>query len=423
MISVPEALEHVLSRAAPLPPERVPLRDALGLVLAEDIVSDVDSPPHDKAMVDGYAVRSADFARRARGESEEDVDLAIVEEVTAGEVPQLAVETGRATRIMTGAPIPEGADAVVMVEQTEHLSEPFNPLGVVRFPNPDVLAGQHIMTRAMSMRTGQIVLTSGSRVRAIEIGLLAEVGRAEVNVVPRPRVAVLPTGNELVPPEFQPAAGQLRNSNGPMLTAAITQAGGVPLDLGIGRDDPRALTELIQRGLEADVLVISGGVSAGTMDLVPDVLEQLGVKQVFHKVQLKPGKPLWFGVWQPDDAEASDSTLVFGLPGNPVSSLVCCQLFVAPAVAKISGRGDTPQLSTRAALAVEFTQRGNRPTYHPARLRVDTNPAIVEPLAWAGSADLHTLSSANALVRFPAGEQHFAAGEIVECLPLGDSNS
>jgi molybdopterin molybdotransferase len=178
------------------------------------------------------------------------------------------------------------------------------------------------------------------------------------------------------------------------------------------------LAELIERGLGADVLVISGGVSAGTLDLVPGVLAQLGAEQVFHKVRVKPGKPLWFGVWHAGDARSGGSTLVFGLPGNPVSSLVCCQLFVAPAIAKMSGRGESPAARTRAALAVEFTHRGDRPLYHPARLRSDADPAIVQPLAWAGSADLHTLSEANALAIFPAGDRHYAAGETVECQPI-----
>jgi molybdopterin molybdotransferase len=225
---------------------------------------------------------------------------------------------------------------------------------------------------------------------------------------------VLSTGNELVPADQTPAAGQIRNSNSPMLAACVRKACAVPLELGIARDERDELRRLIERGLAADVLVLSGGVSAGVLDLVPGVLAELGVEQVFHKVRLKPGKPLWFGVLAcaPPRQRA---TLVFGLPGNPVSSLVCFELFVRPAIQQLSGRTAATPIKT-ARLAAEFQHRGERPTYQPAQFCEHAQGAIAKPLFWQGSADLRTLAAANCLIRFPAGDRHYPAGEAVEVM-------
>ncbi len=400
MLSVSEALDRVLARAKPRPAVGCASCDALGLVLAEEIASDVDSPPHNKSIVDGYAVVAADLAG---GRAE----LEVLEEVTAGDVPRRAVCSGTAVRVMTGAPVPEGADAVVMVEQSELIGD-----RVVLTP-PRVAAGQNIMPRAASMARGDRVLAVGQALRAIEVGLLAEVGRTYVQIIPRPRLAVLSTGNELVPPDVVPGPGHIRNSNSPMLVAAARTAGAASVDLGIARDEPDALRSMMAAGLEADVLVISGGVSAGVLDLVPGVLKSLGVEQVFHKVSIKPGKPLWFGVLA---AEAGDK-LVFGLPGNPVSSLVGFELFVKPAIAALAGRA-TEASAIEATLTQEFTHRGERPTYHPAILRCEEGRCVVEPLRWRGSGDLRTLARANALACFGPGDYTRVAGETVTAIRL-----
>jgi molybdopterin molybdotransferase len=276
------------------------------------------------------------------------------------------------------------------------------------------------MRRATSMAAGDVVLRSGHLLRPIELGVLAEVGRTEVRVVPRPRVAVLATGNELVPPEVKPGAGHIRNSNSPMLVAAARAAGAESFDLGIARDQLDSMQAMIAKGLEADVLVLSGGVSAGVLDLVPSVLKSLGVEQVFHKISIKPGKPLWFGVLRRErknqDGEQGD-TLVFGLPGNPVSSLVGFELFVRPALARLAGREFAAEYVS-ARLAAAFTHRGDRPTYHPAELKADAEQAVATPLRWKGSADLRTLSAANALLVFPAGDYTLAAGDEVRAMRL-----
>ena len=271
MITVDAALSLILERTAANSAATVDINRALDLVLAEDVASDVDSPPHDKAMMDGYAVIAADLA-------DGPAELEVLEEVAAGQVPTKSLERGQATQIMTGAPVPDGADAVVMVERTESLDGGSR----VRVDDTQLAAGRNILRRATSLSKGQVVLKSGCMVRHIEVGVLAEVGRTIVSAIPRPSIAVLPTGDELVPADQEPVAGQIHNSNGPMLAAAARRAGANAIELDIARDDEAAMRRLVEQGLANDVLILSGGVSAGVKDLVPKVLAELGVVQVFH---------------------------------------------------------------------------------------------------------------------------------------------
>jgi molybdopterin molybdotransferase len=287
------------------------------------------------------------------------------------------------------------------------------------------------------MRRGETVLRSGQELRASDLGLLAEVGRDRVTVIPRPTVAIISTGNELVPAAHLPGPGQIRNSNGPMLAALVQSAGAAPRDLGIVRDELDDLRRVIAQGLQADVLVLSGGVSAGVLDLVPRVLAEAGVQQVFHKVNLKPGKPLWFGAkgnaeFGMRNSECGDGssgipnsefriphskTLVFGLPGNPASTLVCFELFVRPALRRLAGHVEV-RPPVMARLDAHFNHRGNRPTYHPGRLEQAPNGAGVVPVRWQGSADLRALALANCLIHFPAGDQEYPPGKEVEVIAL-----
>jgi molybdopterin molybdotransferase len=398
MLSVAEALDEVLRHASPLPSARIGLHETLGCILAEPITSDLDSPPHDKSIVDGYAVIAEEIAAGV-------TELAVLEEVTAGQVPTKRLERGAATRIMTGAPIPEGSDAVVMVEQTQLAGQRVSIL------QPAVKPGQNIMRRASSLARGQQVLAPGKQIRAIEQGLLAEVGRSLVSVIPRPQIAIIATGNELVAPDTVPGPGQIRNSNESLLIGLVAQSGGSPVPLGIARDDETHLRQLIQQGLSNDLLVLSGGVSAGVLDLVPACLQRLGVRQVFHKVNLKPGKPLWFGVRETDN---NRSTLVFGLPGNPVSSLVSFELFVRPAIERRRGLAGTGLRRITATLTRDHQQRGERPTYWPAKL--DGTHQHVTPLPWKGSGDLRTLTDADCLAYFPPGERQYTARDKIEVL-------
>ena len=349
--------------------------------------------------MDGYAVVASDIVPG--------VELSILEEVTAGDVPTKPVTSGTATRIMTGAPIPEGADAVVMVERTELVGEDST---TVRIDTDNSQPGQNIMPRGESVRCGDVVLRIGSMIRPIEMGVLAECGATEISAYPKPSVAILSTGNELVAAETRPKAGQIRNSNGPMLEALVQRAGNAAVNLGVGRDDRDELERLVRRGLDEDVLVLSGGVSAGVLDLVPEVLAANGVEQVFHKVHLKPGKPVWFGIRKDPEGDK----LVFGLPGNPVGSLVCFELFVRPALAGLAGQEFSGIERRTARLATHHSRYGDRPTYFPARLFDRDGQFQVEPLAWKGSADLRTLADANCLALFPPRDSEFDAGEAIE---------
>ena len=413
MFSVEEALRLVEEHARPLAPRPVALEQAAELVLAEEVTSAVDSPPYDKSLMDGYAVVSSD-----RAEVRE-----VLEEIGAGSVPRRPVTPGTATRLMTGAPLPEGADAVIAFEETQPIDD-----RTVRFLQTDPAPGQHMLAMGAALRIGQRVFEPGVVLRPIEIGILAEIGHAVVNVQPRPRVAVLPTGNELVAANEKPAAGQIRNSNGPMLAAAVARCGGEPIELPVARDDRHELRRLIRAGLEGDVVLLCGGVSAGKFDLVPDALAELGVDEVFHKVALRPGKPLWFGVKKFDDRQV----LVFGLPGNPVSSFVCFELFARPAIAALAGRGFATTPVVVARLSHDFHYKGGRASCLPARLSAsEIKPrqpdesvgsgsgsalSLVEILPWHGSADLVTLAQANALVRLGTEPERLSAGARVDVM-------
>jgi molybdopterin molybdotransferase len=402
MLSVEDALKLVAEQVKPLAPRRVALGEAAGLVLAEDITSEVNSPPYNKAMMDGYAVRSGDRETERR----------VLEEIPAGAVPRFALTPGSASRIMTGAPIPEGADAVVPVEQTDSIDD-----SMVRILKADIAPGQNVLPLGASLRAGDMVLRRGATLRAIEIAVLAEIGRGMIMAVPRPRLAILPTGNELVPVGDRPTNGQIRNSNGPMLVAAAKRAESDAVELGIARDNREELAHWIEKGLAADVLVLSGGVSAGKFDLVPKMLAELAVVEIFHKIALRPGKPLWFGA--KDDGERR--VLVFALPGNPVSSLVCFELFVRPAIAALSGRHFAEAATVRASLTHAYDHSGGRAACLPARLTTaadQMSAPTVEVLAWQGSADLATLTRANALARFPVEPRTFEPGAILDVLPL-----
>lgn len=402
MISVTEARASVLQHTRVGQPVVVEIAKALGRTLAADVTSDIDVPPYDKALMDGYALRAEDVAGNQR--------MPVIEEVIAGSWPQQQVAAGTAVRIMTGAPLPSGADTVIRLEDTTPTDE-----SGVRVLSASAAVGLNILRRGSIVKQDDVVLTRGKRLTGVDIGVLAEVGASQVTVCPAPSVAVLATGNELRPVGEPLEQGQIRNSNGPMLCGLIEQVGGVPHDLGIGRDERGRLDTLIRAGLEQDVCLISGGVSAGVKDLVPDVLKHIGVRPVFHKVCLKPGKPLWFGVLPRSDGR---TTLAFGLPGNPVSSLVCFWLFVRPALAVLSG-GDPDVDRVRCMqLAAACAQRSDRPTYYPGRLVTHGAQPVVEALPWQGSADLFTVAQADCLIHFPAGAHQYNAGDTVECLSL-----
>jgi molybdopterin molybdotransferase len=408
MLTVEDARNRVIQQARRLPPAPCPLSESRDCLLAEDVVADLDQPPFDKSLVDGFAVRSADLATGNRR-------LRLGETILAGQNPTRPLGPLEAATIMTGAPLPSQADAVVMHERTKSADD------VVLIELDTVQAGQNVLLRGQICRAGDAVLAAETRLTPPRLGLLASVGKARVAIVPRPSVAVIPTGDELVELDQIPAPGQIRNSNAIMLEAMARQQGALPRVFPIARDEPAELEQSLRAGLDFDVLTISGGVSAGQRDLVPAALERLGVRRIFHKVRVKPGKPLWFGVG-PERGERP-GTLVFGLPGNPVSSLVGFLLFVQPCLQILAGLEARRPESCEGALAATYVHRGDRPTYHPARLaRKEADPtamALIETLDWAGSADLLGLACAEGFALFPPGDRVFEAGEIVRFLRLG----
>lgn len=406
MLSVEDALLQILQTVVPFEATAIPLGDALGLSLAGDIVSDTDSPPFDKALMDGYAVRSAEFANGNTA------TLRVIEEITAGNVPTKSIGPGEASRIMTGAPMPVGADAVVKIEETQ-----FDEANrTVAIETAGVSPGTNMMPRGTTMRAGETVLSAGRLLRPQEIGALAEMGVANVAARRKPTVAILATGNELVPVDQKPGPGQIRNSNEAMIVAQVQRAGGMAAPLGIARDNRPDLSAKIAAGLQNDVLLLSGGVSAGKLDLVPSELEAAGVQAVFHKVHIKPGKPIWFGV-RSATADSRNPCYVFGLPGNPVSSMVCFEIFVRTALRQLMGQAEPRPQTVAARILHDHTFRGDRPTYFPCQLEwTESGPAATIG-TWHGSADLRSTCDSNALAVFEPGDKQFTAGDRVDVLP------
>ena len=397
MIAVDEALRIVLDHARTLPGYEVVLSHLwLGQVLTEDIATDIDSPPFTKSLMDGYAIRTADTQRGV-------VELTVTEEVQAGGMPTKTVNPGEAIAIYTGAPVPAGADAVVMKERCERLAP-----DRVRVNDPTLQPSKSILPRGTEMKVGDVVIPAGSVITPVTLGLLAAVGRTTVQVIPRPKLAVLATGDELVEAEVKPTGSRIRNTNGPMLCGQVARAGGVPTYLGIARDDEAALAAMVRDGLAAnDVLILAGGVSAGKFDFVPSVLASLGVQTHFHHVRMKPGKPLLFGTL--------GSKLVFGLPGNPMSAFIGFELFVRPAIRQLMGVADVHNRRLELPLTKELKASHDRPTYHPATVVGNA----VEPQPWLGSADLRGLLPVNAFIELPASPVNYRAGDPVSVLAIG----
>lgn len=405
LLSVEEALQAVLSRASRLPARRVLLADALGLTLDEDITAESDSPPFDKALVDGFAVRSTDLAEDA----ERTLDLK--GELMAGDWPDQPVGPGQTVSIMTGAPLPPGSDSVVMVEKTQRDGP------AVRLRGP-VAPGSNRLGRGREWKAGDVILKRGEVLDPIRLGLSAALGKPELSVVGRPKVAVVPTGDELVDPGHPPSPGQIHNANGVLLSSLLRLLDADARPEPIARDQADALKAAFSRLLgpgpdSVDVLVVSGGVSAGKLDLVPSALEASGADPVFHKVKVRPGKPLWFGLGP--DRPDRPRTLIFGLPGNPVSGVVSILLFVKPALDALSGRPPQTAPLPRYPLASAFQHRGDRQTYRPASLVGP--PLQIDLRLWAGSPDLRALAGLDGFAVFPPGDRAYEPGNPVEFLP------
>jgi len=415
MIGVGEALERILSFVEVLPPEQQPLIAALGQVLAEDVTASFDIPPLDNTAMDGYAVRAVDTSG---AEADRPVQLEVIGEVAAGYEFQGNVRRGTAVRIMTGAPVPPGADAIVPFEETD---EPFEkaPAGTRHLAVSvrvfkEAQPGANIRRSGEDVHEGQVVVAKGTVLRPQEIGVIASVGKAAVSVIRRPVVAVLSTGDELLEPGQPRSGARIYDSNAHSVGALVQRCGGVPRLLGIAKDTVEALTAKIHEGLAADLLITSAGVSRGDYDVVKDVLSREGEID-FWTVAMKPGKPLAFGCFHTDGRRVPH----IGLPGNPVSSMVAFDLFGRPAIMKMMGKTDWRRAVVRAIAEDPIVNRDDPRLFLARCIVTERDGKYYASLTGAqGSGILTSMMRANALTLIPAEVDVVEAGDEIEVLML-----
>lgn len=394
-------VEQHAAKLIPTEPEFMGLLDAVGLVLAEDLRADRNFPPFPRATRDGYALRAADVQSVP-------ANLRCIASIKAGSsVEESSVVVGRneAAEIMTGAPVPAGADAVVMVEYTDAASK---TVTVKR----SVKAGENVVPAGAEARRNDVMVARGTRVNHTTVAVAAAVGRADVAVYRRPRVSILPTGDELVDINLPPGPNEIRNSNGYSLAAQVYARGGEPVLLPIARDEPAELSLLLRKGLEADLLLLTGGVSAGKYDLVEEVLASLGAEFFFTGVAIQPGKPVVFGQVKLEEKTAP----FFGLPGNPVSTMVTFELFVRPVLDALGGAAPQPLPFVKAELKQPFKTKTGLTRFLPGHLDGNHLHPEVEWVRWQGSGDLMSIANSNCYIVVPPNQEQLKVGEMVTVL-------
>jgi len=407
MISVGEALEKILSYVNVLEAEDKPILDSLGLVLADDVYSDIDIPPLDNSAMDGYAVR----AESTKGASTSSPRiLRIIGEVAAGYIAKEEVTPGTAIRIMTGAPIPKGADAVVQFEDTDEekrkaAKKPLAEIGILR----QAAKGQNIRKAGEDISKGSLVLQAGTVLRPQEIGVLASLGKDAVRVIRRPVVAVLATGDELVDIKEDLSPGKIYNSNTYSLAAQVMRYGGIPKILGIAKDNIKALENKIKQARDADLLITSAGVSVGEYDVVKDVLARLG-EVTFWTVRMKPGKPLAFGVLRLGKKKIPH----LGLPGNPVSSMIAFEQFARPAILKMLGKKSFAKPTIKATSEGRLENKDKRRVFARVWVSKRDGRYFASLTGAQGSGILTSMAQANGLMIIPEDKPAIEVGEEVE---------
>jgi molybdopterin molybdotransferase len=400
MISVDEALKIVLDNVAPLGVERISIMDALGRVLAEEIHSSRDIPGFDNSAMDGYAVRAADI--EAASESHP-VRLKVLETVGAGAMPSLPVEAGQAVRTMTGAPIPDGADAIVPVERTRGVETEVEILAPAE-------KGAFVRPRGEDLKRGELVISPGKALSASDLGMLASLNRPMVDAYRRPRVAIVTTGDELVDIDTVPSGAQVVNSSAYALAGAVRETGGEPIMLKIARDRPEEVRARLAEALAFDVVLTTGGVSVGQFDHVKVVLDELGLRQLFHGVAQRPGRPLKFGT--------IGGRPIFGLPGNPVSTMVGFYLYVRPALRRMTNRNDLGLPRVTARCACDIQKANNLTEFVRVTLARRNGEVYATPTGNQSSGVLSSLSRAHGLLIGPASERVLKAGSQAAVLLL-----
>jgi len=386
MISFEQAYNIVISSGFKTGTEIIPHTDSLNRILANDIASDMDMPPFNKSSVDGFACRKTDLGD----------DLIILETIPAGVWPVRTVDKGQCSRIMTGAPVPDGADCVIMVEETEMLLS-----GKIRFRGS--FKKENIARKGEDVRKGDVVLRSGKKIRPQDIAVMASVGHVLVTVSKMPEVAVISSGSELVEPDKIPGISQIRNSNASQLMAQIEQTGALGRYYGIAADDETQTLSIVEKAIsENNMVLITGGVSMGDFDFVPSVLERAGVNILFTRIAVQPGKPTTFGL--------HPRSVIFGLPGNPVSSFIQFELLVRPLLLKMMGCELQP-LSINLPMNEKFTRKfADRMAFIPVTI---TAEGYVSPVEYHGSAHISALSEADGIIAMSVGKKIFEKGEII----------
>lgn len=390
MITYEEALDIVLKNTYLLDNERVSLLDSAGRVLAEDVFSDISMPPFNRSAVDGFACRRADIS----------IELEVIETIRAGEFPAKNVGHGQCTRIMTGAPVPEGADCVIMVEETEETDS-----GRIRFTGERTKS--NISPMAEDVKTGDRVLEAGTMIAPQHIAIMAAVGYVLPLVFCRPKVAVIATGDEIVEPHLKPGISQIRNSNGYQLTVQASAAGSAARYMGIAPDTEEDTSRILEEALsDADIVLLTGGVSMGTFDFVPKIMEKSGIDILFRTIALQPGKPTIFGI--------KGKKRIFGLPGNPVSCFTVFNVLVKPMLWKMMGVHE-PSRNLKLPLGVDYQRRrSDRMQWLPVQIR----DGRVFPLEYHGSAHIFALATADALAAIPLGITKLNTGDPIDVRPV-----
>ena len=395
MTTVEEALSRILSSITPLSLEKTDILNSLGRVLGEDIYADMDIPPKNNSAMDGYAVRWEDTEGASR---ENPIILNVIEDIPAGYVPQKSVNSGEVSRIMTGAYIPPGADAIVRMEDTEKDGKRVKILA-------EAIAGQDMRFAGEDVKTGEMVISCGTLVRPAEIGMMASVGRSFIHVYQKPLVAILATGDELVDIDGKISPGKIRSSNSYSLAAQVVECGGIPIQIGIANDVREDLIAKFKAARRADIIISSGGVSVGDYDLVKEIMKEVGDGIQFWKVAMKPGKPLVFG--------AFENIPIFGLPGNPVSSMVSFEQFVRPSILKMMGHKKLFRKAIQAVLMDDITKKKGRKHFVRSRIRYENGKFTATTTGEQGSGILKSMVMANGFIIVPENVSFIEKGSEV----------
>lgn len=402
MISYEAALDFVLDSADQLEFGHMPIEEALHYILAEDVTSDRPFPPFNRVAMDGFAVKSSDFtAPEAR--------LKLVACVAAGDDYQKPLQSGEAIQIMTGAPCVEGADAVVMVEKSKMDGD------YVILTEEKMSPGLNIAQKGEDAPKGKILIPAGTRLNTAGIAICASVGLSSVPVYRKPVVNVISTGSEIISPGQEPLPHQIRDCNSYSVRSLSAQLGIEANFLGIGEDNKAAQSQLIKAGLKGDILILSGGVSMGEYDLIPSLLAECGVKNIFHHIKVKPGKPVWFG-------KSESGTYVFGMPGNPVSVQAGFKLLIEPLILKLMGLTSPKPFFIKFELGHDIHIKNPRENFIPAKLETKNGKTVLQQVFIKGSGDFSNVISSHGLMRFPAGTELVKAGNHISFIPWNRMN-